>query len=148
MIQGLINSQGDDTSPASFEKALSALAVKITKSQAQLDALRQRGRRAKALWTLYSSFAYLLCFIILFLVVGWKNWTAWEYSAVSGSPLVCVLLIKICVDWMLTSFQNLGYPHWYYIILYLPYRYSQPTTRGTTSRTYQNNRQAEGSNEI
>lgn len=84
--------QGDDTSPASFEKALSALAIKIAKSQAQLDNLRQRGRRAKALWTLYSSFAYLLCFIILFLVVGWKNWTAWEYTAVSGSPLVYVLV--------------------------------------------------------
>ncbi|KAF4634964.1 hypothetical protein G7Y89_g3140 [Cudoniella acicularis] len=82
--------KGDDTSPASFEKALSALATKISKSQTQLDALRQRGRRLKALWTLYASFAYLLCFIILFLVVGWKNWSATEYTTVSGSPLLYV----------------------------------------------------------
>ncbi|KAG9240807.1 hypothetical protein BJ878DRAFT_524094 [Calycina marina] len=80
--------KGENTSPASFEKALSALAVKITKSQTQLDFLWQRARRAKGLWTVYSSFAYLLCFIILFLVVGWKNWTVWEYTAVSGSPLI------------------------------------------------------------
>ncbi|KAG0645049.1 ER junction formation factor lunapark [Hyphodiscus hymeniophilus] len=79
--------KGNDTSPASFEKALSALATKISKSQTQLDGLRQRGRRFKALWTLYTSFAYLLCVIILFLVVGWKNWTALEYTAVAGSPL-------------------------------------------------------------
>ncbi|KAH8590689.1 hypothetical protein B0O99DRAFT_598728 [Bisporella sp. PMI_857] len=84
--------KGEDNSPASFEKALSALATKISKSQAQLDTLRQRGRRAKALWTLYSSFAYLLCFIILFLVVGWRNWTAVEYTAVSGSPLLIWLI--------------------------------------------------------
>ena len=82
--------KGNDTSPASFEKALSALAAKISKSQAQLDRLRQRGRRFKALWTLYASFAYLLCVIILILVVGWQNWSAWEYTAVAGSPLLYV----------------------------------------------------------
>jgi hypothetical protein len=80
--------KGNDTSPASFEKALSALAAKISKSQTQLDGLRQRGRRFKALWTLYTSFAYLLCVIILFLVVGWQNWSALEYTTVAGSPLL------------------------------------------------------------
>ena len=80
--------KGEDNSPASFEKTLSALATKITKSQTQLDGLRQRGRRYKALWTLYTSFAYLLCVIILFLVVGWQNWSALEYTAVAGSPLM------------------------------------------------------------
>ncbi|KAH6674990.1 hypothetical protein B0J14DRAFT_478673 [Halenospora varia] len=84
--------KGDDTSPASFEKALSALATKISKAQTQLDALRQRGRRLKALWTLYAIFAYLLCFIILFLVVGWQNWSAVEYTAISGSPLFIYLI--------------------------------------------------------
>jgi hypothetical protein len=80
--------KSEDNSPASFEKALSGLAEKISKSQIRLDSLRQRGRRAKALWTLYSSFAYLLCFVILFLVVGWQNWTAVEYTGVAGSPLL------------------------------------------------------------
>ncbi|KAH8660726.1 hypothetical protein BGZ60DRAFT_506965 [Tricladium varicosporioides] len=86
--------KGNDTSPASFEKALSALATKLSKSQTQLDTLRQRGRRLKALWTLYAIFAYLLCFIILFLVVGWQNWSAVEYTAVSGSPLFIYLVRK------------------------------------------------------
>jgi hypothetical protein len=80
--------QGEDNSAASFEKALSTLAAKITKSQAHLDSLRQKGRRLKALWTLYAMFAYLLCTAILVLVVGWNNWSAVEYSTVSVAPLL------------------------------------------------------------
>ncbi|KAL3417136.1 hypothetical protein PVAG01_11136 [Phlyctema vagabunda] len=78
---------GNDNSPASFERTLSALATKITNSQQQLDVLRQRGRRLKALWTLYTSFAYLLCFVLLFLVVGWQNWTYVEITVVAFSPI-------------------------------------------------------------
>lgn len=84
----LTSLKGEDNSPASFEKALSALAGKISKSQAQLDSLHSRGRRFKALWTLYTSVAYMLCVIILLLVVGWKNWGALEYTAVAGSPVL------------------------------------------------------------
>jgi len=84
--------KGEDNSPASFEKTLAALAGKISKSQSQLDSLRQRGRRYKALWTLYTSFAYLLCGIILFLVVGWKNWNVQEYTALAGSPVIIYLI--------------------------------------------------------
>ena len=80
--------QGEDESPASFEKALSALSEKITKTQLQLDTLNQRSRRRIALWTLYTSFAYILCVIILALVVGWRNWGAAEYTGVAGSPLL------------------------------------------------------------
>ena len=80
--------QGEDTSPAAFEQALSALSTKISKTQVQLDRLRQRSRRFAALWTLYTSFAYLLCAIILALVVGWKNWSIWEYGAIAGSPIL------------------------------------------------------------
>jgi hypothetical protein len=95
--------QGEDTSPASFEKALAALSVKISKSQLLLDSLRQRSRRFKALWTLYTSFAYLLCAIILGLVVGWRNWGAWEYSALAGSPLMWV--DNCCDTSILTSYS-------------------------------------------
>jgi hypothetical protein len=80
--------QGEDVSPASFEKTLSALSTKISKSQLQLETLRQRSRRIAALWTLYSSFAYLLCAIVLGLVVGWKNWSVWEYTALAGGPVL------------------------------------------------------------
>lgn len=79
---------GDDTSAASFEKALSQLSVKITKASASNDGLRQHQRRFKVLWTLYSSFAYILVALILTLVTGWDKWGAVEYSAVSGGPLV------------------------------------------------------------
>ncbi|KAL8694207.1 MAG: hypothetical protein Q9218_001094 [Villophora microphyllina] len=56
--------KGDDSSPASFEKALSALSIRITKTNTKLDSLRQRSRRYSALWTLYSSFAYLLIYLV------------------------------------------------------------------------------------
>ncbi|KAI9792384.1 MAG: hypothetical protein M1835_007889 [Candelina submexicana] len=84
--------KGDDTSPASFEKALSNLSVKISKTTTQLETLRQRQRRLKALWTIYASFAYILYSIILALVVGWKNWDPTEYVAVAGGPAVIYLV--------------------------------------------------------
>jgi hypothetical protein len=80
--------KGDENSPASFEKALSTLATKITKSQAQLDSLRSNGRRYKALWTLYTTFAYMLCLIIVVFVVGWKNGGIYEYTALAASPVL------------------------------------------------------------
>jgi len=83
--------KGNDT-PASFEKALSTLSTKISKSQLQLDKLRQRSRKLKALWALYTTFAYLLCSIILVLVVGWQNWGILEYTMLSGSPLIIYLV--------------------------------------------------------
>lgn len=80
--------KGDDTSAASFEKALSQLSVKINKASASNDGLRQHQRRFKVLWTLYSSFAYILVALILTLVTGWDKWGAVEYSAVAGGPVV------------------------------------------------------------
>ncbi|PBP16123.1 putative Protein lunapark-B [Diplocarpon rosae] len=84
--------KGDYNSPASFEKSLISLSEKISRSQSQLDTLRQRGRRYKALWTLYTSFAYLLCTVVMLLVVGWKNWSALEYTTVAGSPVLIYLV--------------------------------------------------------
>ncbi|ESZ93073.1 hypothetical protein SBOR_6548 [Sclerotinia borealis F-4128] len=82
----------EDNSPASFEKTLSALAEKILRSQSKLDSRRLRGRRVKALWTLYSSFAYLVVFVIALLVIGWKNLTVLEYIGLAGSPLIIYLI--------------------------------------------------------
>ncbi|KUJ08173.1 uncharacterized protein LY89DRAFT_600233 [Mollisia scopiformis] len=84
--------KGEDNSPAGFEKTLSALASKITASQAHLDSLRSRGRRFKALWTLYTSLAYLISVVVLFLAVGWKNLGALEYTALASSPVVIYLV--------------------------------------------------------
>lgn len=84
--------KGDDNSPASFEKILSNLSTKISKTSSRLDGLRQRSRRLKVLWTLYAGFAYLLCTIILILVVGWRKWGPTEYTAVAGGPFIVYLV--------------------------------------------------------
>lgn len=80
--------KGDESSAASFEKSLSQLSTKITKATTQNDGLRQHQRRFKVLWTLYTSFAYILIALILTLVTGWDKWGVVEYSAVAGGPVV------------------------------------------------------------
>ncbi|KAE8153395.1 hypothetical protein BDV25DRAFT_127323 [Aspergillus avenaceus] len=80
--------KGEDNSPASFEKALSTLSAKITRANSRLDTHRQNSRRFKALWTLYTTFAYLLYSIILALVLGWQNFGVVEYAAIAGGPIV------------------------------------------------------------
>ena len=92
-------SKGDDKSPASFEKILSNLSTKISRTSSRLDGLRQRSRRLKVLWTIYAGFAYLICTIILILVVGWRKWGPTEYAAVAGGPVMygtCDFLVRRC----------------------------------------------------
>ncbi|KAL4817897.1 hypothetical protein BDW67DRAFT_18704 [Aspergillus spinulosporus] len=84
--------KGEDTSPAGFEKALSALSEKITQTTTRLDLHRQHARRFKALWTLYTTFIYLLYSIILALVLGWENWGVKEYAAILGGPVIIYLV--------------------------------------------------------
>ncbi|KAH7126196.1 hypothetical protein EDB81DRAFT_846829 [Dactylonectria macrodidyma] len=83
--------RGDDSSTASFEKTLSTLSTKITDSQARLDRLRSSSRRARVLWTLYLSFAYLVYTIVLLLVVGYKNLGAYEWTGLVGGPILIYL---------------------------------------------------------
>ncbi|KAJ5330174.1 hypothetical protein N7452_010564 [Penicillium brevicompactum] len=80
--------KGDDNSAASFEKTLSTLSTKIAQTTARLDQQRQSSRRVKALWTLYSTFAYLFYTITITLVFGWDNWGVREYAAIAGGPVV------------------------------------------------------------
>lgn len=89
--------KGDDNSAASFEKILSQLSTKITKVSAQNDRFRQRQRRYKVLWTLYSTFAYILIAAILTLVTGWEKWGAVEYSAMGGGP-VLIYCLRTALD--------------------------------------------------
>ncbi|PGH06109.1 hypothetical protein AJ80_08211 [Polytolypa hystricis UAMH7299] len=89
--------KGPDNSPASFEKTLSSLSAKIAQTTKRLDSKRQRARRFKALWTLYSTFTYLLVAIILTLVLGWQRWGPVEYSALSGGPVV-IYIVRASVD--------------------------------------------------
>jgi hypothetical protein len=94
-------SQGEDSSPASFEKTLSTLSKKITATQSQLDSARSTSRRMRVLWTLYLSFAYLVYAIVLFMVVGFKNLGPIEWTGVAGGP-VLIYLIRTAV----TAFFN------------------------------------------
>ncbi|KAJ5633417.1 hypothetical protein N7490_009756 [Penicillium lividum] len=80
--------KGDDNSAASFEKTLSTLSTKIAQTTTRLDQQRQSSRRFKALWTLYSTFAYLFYSIILALVLGWESWGVKEYAAIAGGPVL------------------------------------------------------------
>ncbi|KAF2843439.1 hypothetical protein M501DRAFT_994366 [Patellaria atrata CBS 101060] len=77
---------GEDA--AAFEKTLSNLAVRISKATARNDALRQRSRKLKVMWTLYTIFAWILATTILTVVIGWRNWGPTEYTGVAGGPLV------------------------------------------------------------
>lgn len=79
---------GESSSTASFEKTLSTLSTKITDTQASLDKVRASSRRARVIWTLYLSFAYLVYAIVLLLVVGYNNLGAFEWGGLSGGPVL------------------------------------------------------------
>ncbi|KAF4962001.1 hypothetical protein FSARC_9878 [Fusarium sarcochroum] len=80
--------RGESSSTASFEKTLSTLSTKITDTQASLDKVRASSRRARVIWTLYLSFAYLVYAIVLLLVVGYNNLGAFEWGGLVGGPVL------------------------------------------------------------
>ncbi|KAI1453226.1 hypothetical protein F4805DRAFT_382817 [Annulohypoxylon moriforme] len=84
--------KGHDSSPSSFEKTLSTLSDKITKTTTKLDKARSNSRRIKILWTLYLTFAYLVYAIVLTLVVGWQNLGPWEFTGMAGGPVLIYLV--------------------------------------------------------
>ncbi|KZL86042.1 protein lunapark [Colletotrichum incanum] len=83
--------RANDSSPASFEKTLSALSAKITDTQARLDGARATSRRIRVLWSLYLAFAYLVYSIVIFLVVGMNSMGVWEWTGVAGGPVLIYL---------------------------------------------------------
>ena len=89
--------KGDSSSAASFEKVLAQLSTKINRVSAQNDGFRQKQRRYKVLWTLYTTFAYILVAAILTLVTGYQRWGAVEYTAMVGSP-VLIFAIRTALD--------------------------------------------------
>ncbi|KIW66898.1 hypothetical protein PV04_06187 [Phialophora macrospora] len=94
--------KGDANSPASFEKALSKLASQISAANLALDTSRSRGRRVKALWTLYTTLTYLLYTLIIVLVLGPQNWTLYHYAGLVGAPALIYgvrRLITAFFDW-------------------------------------------------
>ncbi|KAK4200115.1 hypothetical protein QBC40DRAFT_73412 [Triangularia verruculosa] len=98
----------DDSSPASFEKALSTLSTKITVTQTRLDQSRAKARRIKVLGTLYIGFAYLVYAIVLMLVVGYKNMGAWEWTGMAGGPVLISLVRSITTIFFDYRIERLG----------------------------------------
>lgn len=88
---------GDNTSAAGFEKILATLSTKINKASATDASLRQRQRRLRVLWTLYTCFAYVIAALILTLVTGQQNWTAIEYSGLAGGPVV-IYAVRLTIE--------------------------------------------------
>ncbi|CUS07782.1 unnamed protein product, partial [Tuber aestivum] len=90
-------SRGDDNSPDSFERILSKLASQIQTQTTKLAGLRQRSRRYKALFTLYTVIGYILYVVVIVLVVGWKDAGPVELSGVTGGP-VCIWSVRKFFD--------------------------------------------------
>lgn len=98
--------RSDSSSAASFEKQLSQLSTRINRYASQSETLRSKQRRYKALWTLYSGFAYILIAAILTLVTGWDKWSAPEYTAVAGGPVLIYGVRKALGAWYEYRLQN------------------------------------------
>ncbi|KAF3916327.1 hypothetical protein ABW21_db0204401 [Orbilia brochopaga] len=79
---------GQDDSPGAFEKKLSSLATQILDHEKRLNTLRTRGRRLKALWTLYTIIAWVIYASILGLVVGFDHANVYQIAALGVSPFV------------------------------------------------------------
>jgi endoplasmic reticulum junction formation protein lunapark len=99
----------DDSSPASFEKALSKLATQITASTISLEKTRTRAHRSKAFWTLWSTLAYLIYTTIIALVLGPKQWSIPHYAGLGGAPIVIYAVRRVLAlffDWQISRQQG------------------------------------------
>jgi len=88
--QANIVPKGDDNSPDSFERILSQLATRIESTSSKLATLRQRARRYKAMFTIYSVLGYILYCIVIVLVVGYQNIGVLKGAGLVVGPVVCV----------------------------------------------------------
>jgi endoplasmic reticulum junction formation protein lunapark len=99
----------DDSSPASFEKALSRLSTQITSSSVSLEKTRTRAHRSKAFWTLWTTLAYLVSTTILVLVLGPQQWSVPHYAGLAGAPIVIYgvrSVLALFFDWQIARQQG------------------------------------------
>ncbi|KAF3939647.1 hypothetical protein ABW19_dt0204094 [Dactylella cylindrospora] len=100
---------GQDNSPDAFEKKLSSLATQITDHEKRLSHLRTRGRRLKALWTLYTIIAWVIYTTILVLVVGLEHANVYQIAGLGLSPFVVYLvrqIIKRYYEWRVLNVET------------------------------------------
>lgn len=99
----------DDSSPASFEKALSRLSTQITSSSVSLDKTRTSAHRAKAIWTLWSILAYLVYTTLIALVLGPRQWSLPYYTGLAGAPIGVYgvrRMLALYFDWQIARQQG------------------------------------------
>lgn len=99
----------DDSSPASFEKALSKLSTQITSSTISLDKSRTRAHRSKGVWTLWATLAYLVYTTILVLVLGPQQWSLPHYAGLLATPVAVYgvrRLLALIFDWQIARQQG------------------------------------------
>ena len=99
----------DDSSPASFEKALSRLSRQITSSSVSLDKTRTRAHRAKAFWTLWSTLAYFVYTTLIVLVLGPQQWSLLHYAGLAGTPVIVYgvrRILALYFDWQIARRQG------------------------------------------
>ncbi|KAF3927523.1 hypothetical protein AA313_de0202358 [Arthrobotrys entomopaga] len=100
---------GQDNSPESFEKKLSSLATQIIDHEKRLSLLRTRGRRLKALWTLYTIIAWVIYASILALVVGIDHANMYQFAGLGLSPFLVYLvrqIIKRYYEWRVLNVET------------------------------------------
>ncbi|RPA83616.1 hypothetical protein BJ508DRAFT_413292 [Ascobolus immersus RN42] len=78
----------EDLSPDTFERKLSSLSKQIHARNTRISSLRQRLRRSKALWTLYSLFGWVFYCVAAFFYTGWEQFGWQEWLGIGGSPVV------------------------------------------------------------
>ncbi|KAF7508797.1 hypothetical protein GJ744_008674 [Endocarpon pusillum] len=99
----------EDSSPASFERALSRLSTQITSSSVSLDKTRTRAHRAKAFWTLWSTLVYLVYTALIVLVLGPQQWGLPHYAGLAGTPIVVYgvrRILALYFDWQIARRQG------------------------------------------
>lgn len=100
--------RGDDTSPASFEKALSKLSTQITAANLSLDTRRTQARRIKGLWTLWTTILYLLYALVVVLVPTGKDTPLTYYAGLPAGPVLIYgvrKVLTIAFDWTINRQQ-------------------------------------------
>lgn len=85
------------------------MSSQITSANLALDTTRSRSRRAKALWTLYTTLTYLLYTLVIVLVIGPQNWSLYHYIGLLLSPAVIYGVRKLLTfffDWRIGRQQT------------------------------------------
>ncbi|KAF3910404.1 hypothetical protein ABW20_dc0103650 [Dactylellina cionopaga] len=100
---------GQDNSPGAFEKKLSSLATQILDHEKRLTLLRNRGRRFKGLWTIYTIIAWVIYATILVLVVGFNRANVFQLTGLGVSPFVVYLvrqILKRYYEWRVINVES------------------------------------------